>query len=66
MSRDLAGRQALQKVLRQFFKNDMNALLHCLYELPDAANISLDAVLPKPPSFSVEATVDKRLVPLNN
>ncbi|MEB3206535.1 MAG: BlaI/MecI/CopY family transcriptional regulator [Vampirovibrionales bacterium] len=66
MSRDSAGRQALQKVLRQFFKNDMNDLLRCLYELPDAADIALDKVLPTPPALSAKAMADKQLVTLGN
>jgi predicted transcriptional regulator len=59
-SRNAAGRQALQKVLRQFFRNDMNDLLRCLYELPDAAHISLEAVIQKPPVVAAHSA-DKHL-----
>ncbi|MEB3244786.1 MAG: BlaI/MecI/CopY family transcriptional regulator [Vampirovibrionales bacterium] len=45
-ARDAAGRKAVEKVLRQYFKNDMNALLRCLYDLPEAKNISLEAIVP--------------------
>ncbi len=66
MSRDSAGRQALQKVLRQFFKNDMNDLLRCLYELPDAADIALDKVLPTPPVPASKAMPEKQLATLSH